>query len=50
MALPIVLLKGLFVMIFIDSCKEIEISTFDIPGYYLQADIPKDKKVLFKLG
>ena len=42
MALPKLLLEGLFATLVIDAYEGIEVSTFDVPGAYFYADIPKD--------
>ena len=42
MALSTLLLEGLFATLVIDAYEGIEVSTFDVPGAYLYADMPKD--------
>ena len=44
-----VFLEGLFTTLVIDAYKGREVATFDVPGAYLHANTPKDKKVLLKL-
>ena len=49
MASPTVSLEGFFATLVIDSYKGREVSTFDVPGAYFNANMPKDEKVLLKL-
>ena len=46
---PTISLKALFSTMLIDAHKGRYIATFDIPGAYLHAKIPKDKQVILKL-
>ena len=48
-ASPTVSLEGLFVTLVIYAYEGREIATFDIPGAYLHALMPKDKQVILKL-
>ena len=48
-ASPTASLEGIFTTLVIDAYKEREVATFDIPGEYLHAEMPKDKKVILKL-
>ena len=42
-------LEALFATWMIDAHKEQEVITFDVPGDFLQPEIPKDKLMLMKL-
>ena len=42
-------LEGLFVTLVIDAYEGRDIATFDIPGAYLHALMPKDKQFILKL-
>ena len=46
---PTVSLEGLFATLVIDAYEGRDVATFDIPGAYLHALMPKDKQVLLKL-
>ena len=46
---PTVYLEGLFETLVIDAYEGRDVATFDIPGAYLHALMPKDKQVLLKL-
>ena len=48
-ASPTVSLEGLLKTLVIDAYEEREVETFEIPGAYLHAEMPKDKKVILKL-
>ena len=45
---PIVSLESLFFTLIIDEHEGRNIATFDVPGAYLHAEIPKDKRILMK--
>ena len=45
-ASPTISLEGLFTTLVIDVYEGREVDTFDIPGAYLHADMPKDKKYI----
>ena len=42
-------LEDLFCTFIVDGHKGLDVTTFDIPGAYLIADIPKGKRILMKL-
>ena len=46
MASPTVLLEGLFTTLVIYAYEGREVATFDVPGAHLNANIPKEKKIL----
>ena len=48
-ASPTVSLEGLLATLVIDAKEGRKVSTFDVPGAFLQAPMPEDKKVLLKL-
>ena len=48
-ASPTVSLEGLLATLVIDAKEGRKVSTFDVPGAFLQAPMPDDKKVLLKL-
>ena len=48
-ASPTVSLKELLITLIIDSCEEIYVATFDVPGAYLHANIPERKTILLNL-
>ena len=46
---PTVYLEVLFCTMIIDANEGHNIDTFDVPGTYLHAKIPKDKRIIMKL-
>ena len=42
-------LKVLFYTLIVDANEGRDVANFDVPGSYLHADIPKDKRILMKL-
>ena len=46
MASPTLLLEGLFTTLVIDAHEGREISTFDVKGAYLHADMPREKNYI----
>ena len=48
-ASPTCQLEALFLSLIIDVMEKSDVAVFDIPGAYLHAEIPEDKKVLMKL-
>ena len=38
---PTLYLEGLLTTLGVNACEEQDVATFDIPGAYLHADIPK---------
>ena len=49
-ASPTVSLELIFTNLVIDEYEECEIATFNVPGAYLHAKMPADKKVILKLS
>ena len=47
--MPTVSLEAILFTLIVDSNKGHHIATFDFPGTYLHAEIPKDKRTLMKL-
>ena len=46
---PTVLLEALFTTLIIGAYEERDVATFDVPGEYLYANIPKGKTILLNL-
>ena len=47
-ASPTVLIESLIATMIIDAFKGRDYAIFDVPGVYLHADTPEDKRVLLK--
>ena len=49
-ASPTVSLEGLIITLVIASMKERHVISFDVPGEFLQAELPEDKFLLLRLS
>ena len=47
-AVPTVSMEALLIKLLIDVFEECTLATFDVPGAYLNSDMPKDKFLLLK--
>ena len=46
---PTCLTESLFLTILIDAMEQHDVAGFDVPGAYLQTDIPADKRILLRI-
>ena len=46
---PTVTLEGLYMTMMVAAFEGRDVATFDVPGAYLHAEMPKDKQILLKL-